>query len=64
MASIESVPVERLDEVNDFLIEHFFSLEPLGLKLGINPDEDVRPWLSKVTKPLLEQQVNNFKCTF
>jgi len=51
------IPRERLEEVNKFLVKHFFSNEPLGLSLGAEPEKDVRPWLSKVTKPLIDQKV-------
>ena len=49
---------EHLDAVNQFLIKHFFSREPLGLRLGINPEKDTREWISQVTMPLLEQNVS------
>ena len=44
-------------EVNHFLVQHFFSREPLGLRLGIQPEQDTKYWLSQVTEPLLIQQV-------
>lgn len=53
------IPRERLEEVNDVLLKHFFANEPLGLSLGANPEVDVKPWLSKVTKPLLDQKVSH-----
>ena len=53
----ETLKSEDLIQVNDFLIKHFFSREPLGLRLGIKPESDVSEWLSQVTQPLLDQQV-------
>ena len=53
----ETLKSNDLTEVNDFLIKHFFSREPLGLRLGIKPESDVSEWLSQVTQPLLDQQV-------
>ena len=44
-------------EVDHFLVQHFFSREPLGLRLGIKPVQDTQEWLSQVTKPILSQQV-------
>ena len=63
----ETLKSDDLSQVNEFLIKHFFSREPLGLRLGIQPETDVREWLSQVTQPLLDQQVkivskvSNFK---
>ena len=53
----ETLKSDDLIQVNDFLIKHFFSREPLGLRLGIKPESDVSEWLSQVTQPLLDQQV-------
>ena len=53
----ETLKSNDLTEVNEFLIKHFFSREPLGLRLGIQPESDVTEWLSQVTQPLLDQQV-------
>ena len=47
-----------LDEVNELLIYEFFGNEPLGKHLGANPEADVRPWISKVTRPLIGQRVS------
>ena len=49
--------IDKLQEINNFLIKHFFTREPLGLKLGIIPEKDTRQWLSEVTRPLLNQRV-------
>ena len=51
------VPRNRLEEVNDLLLKHFFANEPLGVSLGADPEKDVRPWISRVTKPILDQKV-------
>ena len=56
----ETLKSDDLSQVNEFLIKHFFSREPLGLRLGIQPETDVREWLSQVTQPLLDQQVKFF----
>ena len=55
--NFEILQSEDLITTNNFLIENFFSREPLGLKLGIQPERDVSEWLSEVTQPLLDQQV-------
>ena len=61
MSSIfETLKSNDLTQVNEFLIKHFFSNEPLGLRLGIRPEFDVSEWLSQVTWPLLDQQVSVF----
>ncbi len=60
----ETLKSNDLTEVNDFLIKHFFSREPLGLRLGIKPESDVSEWLSQVTQPLLDQQVSFFLKVF
>ena len=52
------IGLKDLDEVNDLLVNEFFSNEPLGKHLGANPEMDVRPWISKVTKPLIAQGVS------
>ena len=50
MSSIfETLKSNDLTQVNEFLIKHFFSYEPLGLRLGIRPEFDVSEWLSQVT---------------
>jgi len=54
------LPRTRLPEVNEFLLGHFFSHEPLGVALGACPETDVRPWLAKVTKPIVDQKVRKF----
>ena len=54
---IEKLKPDDLIKVNDFLLKNFFTREPLGLRLGIQPEIDVSDWLSQVTQPLLEQQV-------
>ena len=53
----EKLNSSHLVKVNDFLIKNFFTREPLGLRLGIQPETDVSEWLSEVTQPLLDQQV-------
>ena len=57
----EILKSEDLTQVNEFLIKHFFSREPLGIRLGIRPETDVSEWLSQVTQPLLDQQVFSFQ---
>lgn len=52
------LPISRLEEVNDLLLANFFKQEPLGNRLGAQPDNDVRPWLSRVTEPLINQNMS------
>ena len=52
------LPRNRIGEVNELLLDQFFANKPLGVALGAVPDEHVRPWINKVTKPILDQQVN------
>ena len=52
------ISLEDIDEVNELLIYEFFGNEPLGKHLGANPETDVRPWISKVTRPLIAQKVS------
>ena len=59
---IEKLKPDDLTKVNDFLLKNFFTREPLGLRLGIQPETDVSDWLSQVTQPLLEQQVLYMLC--
>ena len=47
-----------LELVNDLLVTQFFRNEPLGKALGADPETDVRPWLSRVTEPLIKQGVS------
>ena len=54
----ELISIQDLEEVNNLLVNEFFRNEPLGKHLGANPDTDVRPWISKVTKPLINQGVS------
>ena len=58
---IEKLKPDDLTKVNDFLLKNFFTREPLGLRLGIQPETDVSDWLSLVTLPLLDQQVLLFQ---
>ena len=51
------ITLADIDEVNELLICEFFKNEPLGKHLGANPEIDVRPWISKVTRPLISQNV-------
>ena len=44
-------------EIDDLLVTQFFKHEPLGVELGSEPESDVRPWLSKITAPMIEQGV-------
>ena len=48
----------ELEEINKFLLQNYFGKEPMCLKLGIEPEKDVRGWLPEVTRPILEQQVS------
>ena len=59
-AEVKILPAEEnhLEQVNQFLINHFFSREPLGLRLGISPAKDTQEWISQVTLPLLNQKVS------
>ena len=50
----------RICEVNELLLDHFFANEPLGVALGALPEEHVRPWITKVTKPIVDQQVRQY----
>ena len=52
------IGIEDLDSVNDLLVTQFFRNEPLGKKLGANSETDVSPWLSEVTKPIINQGVS------
>ena len=52
------ISISDLNEVNELLIDEFFRNEPLGKHLGANPETDVRPWISEVTKPLIDQGVS------
>ena len=52
------LPRERIEEVNELLLQHFFSNEPLGNRLGAVPEKDVKPWLFRVTTPLVDQGVS------
>ena len=45
------------DEVDELLVTQFFNHEPLGVDLGSVPEKDVRPWLHKITRPMIEQGV-------
>ena len=65
MSAVKILPAEEnhLDEVNQFLIKHFFSREPLGLRLGISPAKDTQEWISQVTLPLLNQNVSSIENT-
>lgn len=58
---ITKASIEDLDLVNEFLIANFFSREPLGVRMGIDPERDTRSWISMVTLPLLSQEAS-FSC--
>ena len=42
-----------VEEVCDFLIKHFFPVEPMGTVLGLDAEKEVRPWL----KELVDHQI-------
>ena len=48
---------EDIDDINDFLVTQFFAHEPLGKHLGCDSEKDVRPWLPKLTGPMIGQGV-------
>ena len=52
------IGIKDLDSVNELLVTQFFRNEPLGKKLGANSETDVRPWLSEVTQPIINQGVS------
>ena len=53
----------QVEEINNFLVQNYFAREPMSLKLGIEPEKDVRAWLPEVTLPILEQQVGRHTCS-
>ena len=56
----ETLKSNDLTKVNEFLIKHFFTREPLGLRLGIQPETDLREWLSQVTQPSFDENIVDF----
>ena len=52
------ISIKDLDSVNELLVTQFFRNEPLGEKLGANSETDVSPWISEVTKPIINQGVS------
>ena len=54
----ELIGIQDLDSVNELLVTQFFRNEPLGKELGANSETDVSPWISEVTKPIINQGVS------
>ena len=54
----ELIEIHDLDSINELLVTQFFRNEPLGKKLGANAETDVSPWISEVTKPIINQGVS------
>ena len=49
---------EDSDEVDELLITQFFKYEPLGVILKSDPETQVRPWIAKITGPMIRQGVS------
>lgn len=45
-----TIQPEDVEQVSEFLLKHFFAEEPLGQTLNLDPDKEVRPWLSKMVE--------------
>ena len=54
----ETLKSDNLIQVNAFLIKHFFSREPLGLKLGIQPETDVSENVREKIKMMSVNQIS------
>ena len=50
---------EDSDEVDELLITQFFKYEPLGVILKSDPETQVRPWIAKITGPMIRQGVSS-----
>ncbi len=43
-----TIQKENVEQVSEFLLKYFFAEEPLGQSLKLDPNKEVRPWLSKM----------------
>lgn len=43
-----TIQKENVEQVAEFLLKYFFAEEPLGQSLQLDPNKEVRPWLSKM----------------
>ena len=47
-----------LETVVDFLLQHFFSEEPLGKMLQLDPEIEVKPWFSRMVEHQIKERVS------
>lgn len=53
-----TIQPEDVDQVSEFLLQHFFAEEPLGQSLNLNPDLEVRPWLTKMVEHEIREGIS------
>ena len=53
-----TVQPEDVEEVSEFLLKYFFAEEPLGQSLNLDPDKEVRPWLSKMVEHEIREGIS------
>lgn len=53
-----TIQPEDVDQVCEFLLQHFFAEEPLGQSLNLNPNVEVRPWLTKMVEHEIREGVS------
>lgn len=47
-----------VEEVCDFLIENFFPVEPMGTVLGLNAENECRPWIKQLVEHQIVEEVS------
>ena len=50
--------IEDVADVTEFLLDHFFSEEPLGKAIGVDVEVEVRPWLAKVVMHQVQENIS------
>lgn len=53
-----TVQPEDVEQVSEFLLRYFFTEEPLGQSLNLDPDKEVRPWLSKMIEHEIREGIS------
>jgi len=50
--------IEDVMDVTEFLLDYFFSEEPLGKALGLDVEAEVRPWLAEVVRHQVQENTS------
>jgi hypothetical protein len=50
-----TIQSEEVEEVTQFLLEHFFTEEPLGKSLKVDPSLEIEPWLGRMIQHQIKE---------